>query len=340
MEKHNFWRCVHKSMERKKEDRILSVRDSFFNEIFELTKKGNDILIVTPDLGAPSLDNFRKYFPEKFISVGIAEQNLISVSAGLSLSGKKVVVYGLNPFPITRAFDQIRCLLAEQKIPVTLCALNAGLCSAECGYTHMPIEDIGMMRTLSNIHTLNPSDTLMAQKMAREVISCDYPRYIRFDKAIQEILYQDCEIDFHLGFTTYGHPGRLCIITYGYFVFPIRQIVDQWLKKGVNIQLVDLFSLPVQEKRLIDIIEKSQQILTIEENVLPGGVGSYILELLSDFQIVRPVKRMGLKFPNGYYEVFTNRNYIQHEQKLDIESIETAIFKLIQRSIEMELVDE
>lgn len=103
-----------------------SVRDKFFNTIFEMIKFGEDIYVVSADLGAPSLDDLRKYFPNRFINVGIAEQSLISISAGLAVSSKKVIAYGLNPFPVTRAYDQLRCLMGELKIPVTLCALNSG----------------------------------------------------------------------------------------------------------------------------------------------------------------------------------------------------------------------
>ena len=137
---------------------MLSVRDKFFNTIFELIKSGEDIYVVSADLGAPSLDDLRKYFPERFISVGIAEQSLVSISAGLATAGKKVVAYGLNPFPVTRAFDQVRCLMGELKIPVTLCALNAGVCSAEAGYTHMAIDVFNIMKCVPCVRIFNPAD--------------------------------------------------------------------------------------------------------------------------------------------------------------------------------------
>ena len=98
----------------------MIVRDAYFSEIYELTKLGEDIVIVSADLGAPSLDLFRRDFPQRFISVGIAEQNLLSVAAGIALAGKKVIAFGLNPFPVTRAFDQMRNLLNNLQIPITV----------------------------------------------------------------------------------------------------------------------------------------------------------------------------------------------------------------------------
>lgn len=308
---------------------MLSARDTFFNQIFAQVSQGEDIVVITSDLGAPSLDDFRKYNPERYISVGIAEQSLISIAAGLSLSGKKVVAYGLNPFPITRAFDQVRSLLAELKIPITLCGLNAGLCSAVAGYTHMPIEDMGMVRMLSNVRMFDPSDTYIAEKLAKEVPTCTYPRYIRFDKAVNETFYNEEDIDFRTGFTTYGQRGNLCIVTFGCFVSPVRKMVNQHFEMGREIQLIDLFGLPADREKLVKHLRSAKKILAIEENVLAGGIGSYILELLSDYGISKPVKRLGLQFENGYYDVFTNREYIRKNQGFTEADIERVILEMV-----------
>ena len=169
----------------------MRVRDAFFQEIYDLTKKGRDIVIVSSDLGAPSLDLFRKDFPHRFINVGIAEQNAVAVAAGLQLAGKQVIYYGLNPFPVTRAFDQMRDIMESLQIPITVTALNAGTCSADAGYTHMAIENMSVMRTLSHVRKINPSDEIMARMLARECIAHPCPRYIQFDKFIEDSCYRE-----------------------------------------------------------------------------------------------------------------------------------------------------
>lgn len=298
---------------------MSSARDAFFNEIYRLVKSGEDICIVTADLGAPSLDAFRRDFPERYISVGIAEQSLVSITSGLALGGKKVIAYGLNPFPITRAFDQVRCLMAELNTPITLCALNAGLCSAECGYTHMPIEDIAMMRTLGNVRTFNPTDETIASRLAKETVECKYPRFIRFDKSLSGALYSDEQVDFSDGFVclkTGGHYD-IGIITCGCYAKELRE----WVLGESGIQLIDLFEFPNNKAKLLEAIMDCDAILTAEENVLSGGMGSYILELLSDSGITKPVRRLGLNFENGYYDVFTSREYIRNSQGISLEGI-------------------
>lgn len=310
---------------------MATVRDAFFNRISGLIEAGEDIVIVTSDLGAPSLDDIRINYPKQYISVGIAEQNLISVAAGLAIAGKTVIAYGLNPFPVTRAFDQIRSLMAEQSIPVTLCALNAGLCAAECGYTHMPIEDMGMTRMLSNIRILNPSDETMAEALAEETVNCQSPRYIRFDKSIQGVLYEKADMDWKKGFCAHGKTGSytLAIITNGCFVGELRPIIIEYREQGYDIQLIDLYSLPIHEKALAEVLRQVDQILTIEENILACGIGSFILELLCDQQLAIPVKRLGLNLRAGYYDVFTDRAYIRRMQGLDVLAIKKVIMNLV-----------
>lgn len=298
-----------------------SVRDMFFDEIYRQIQAGQDIVVVTADLGAPSLDALRKNYPQRYISIGIAEQSLISIGAGLALAGQRVVAYGLNPFPATRAFDQIRCLMAELKIPLTVCALNAGLCSAECGYTHIPVDDMAALRTLPNLHIHNPSDGTLAQILARMVVQEPLPRYIRFDKTIRGQLYGPEEIDLNSGFQVYGQAGGLCIVTFGCYVAPLREQVRRWTDAGKPVLLADLHTLPADADKLAAVLRGSAAILTVEENVLAGGIGSYILELMADKKIDRPIERLGLRVENGWYSVFTDRNYIQKQQALDMQSV-------------------
>jgi transketolase len=309
---------------------VASVRDAFFNKIYDLVKAGEDIYIVTADLGAPTLDDFRRDFPERYISVGIAEQCLIAVAAGLALAGKKVIAYGLNPFPITRAFDQVRSLMAELDIPVTLCALNAGFCSAECGYTHMPIEDMAMMRTLSNVRVINPTDENISVKIAEEMLISKKPTFIRFDKSINGKMYHADNIDFKTGFMTSSNSDsyKVGVITNGCYAKELNSWIHE-SKRTKDIQLFDLFALPIDEEKMIAEISKCQKLITVEENVLTGGIGSLVLELLSDRGINKTVKRLGVDLKRGYYDVFTNRDYIRKDQNIDIESVVYAINSLL-----------
>lgn len=309
---------------------MASVRDAFFSEIYKMVKNGENIYIITADLGAPSLDDFVRDFPERYISSGIAEQNLIEIAAGMTWGGCSVVAYGLNPFPITRAFDQIRCLMAELNVPITLCVLNAGLCSAECGYTHMPIEDIAMLRTLSNIEVYNPSDENISKKLARETGRTNKPRIIRFDKSINGVMYDN--MDFGKGFEVQGRKGKawLGIVTSGCYSKELSQVCQ---KKYKNVKLVDLFKLPLDEDALMEEIMNCEYIISVEENVKQGGIGSMILEILSDHGVEKSVRRYALDLKTGYYDVFIDRNYIRKTQGIDIDYLLNIIDEYMAREV-------
>lgn len=307
---------------------MSSVRDEFFNTIFNQIKAGEDIYIITADIGAPSLDDLRKYYPDRYISVGIAEQNLIAAASGLALNGHHVIAYGLAPFPSTRAFDQLRSVVAGLDIPITICGLNAGLCSAESGYTHMPVDDYAILRTLPDLEIYNPSDFSISRKLAKETINISHPRFIRFDKAIKFDYYGENIIDFARGFSIYNgfsQGGDVLLVSFGIYIEELRNMLRKFIDAGKKVALADFYKTPVNEQDFAQIASHYKRIITVEENVLKGGLGSYVLELLSDYEVYVPVKRMGLDLSSGTYKVYTSRNYIRKDQKISVEDVQSEI---------------
>lgn len=296
----------------------MKVRDVFFNSIYQQTKRGKDIVVVSSDIGAPSLDDYRKDFPNRFINVGIAEQNLIAVASGLQLAGKQAVAYALNPFPITRAFDQVRNIMASLQIPITVTALNAGTCTAEAGYTHMPIENVALMRTLKNVQIINPSDETIVKKLVSAILEKPYPRYVQFDKYIEGTLYQEDEIDFETGFVTNKAENKTAVVSYGIMAHHL-------MKLNLPVKVIDCFCLPVSEEKFIEEVKGCAQIITIEDGVANGGVGSMVLEILNDRGIQIPVQRKGLRFAHGYPHIYTNRELLWQEEHLSLLEIEKEI---------------
>lgn len=298
----------------------MNVRDSFFNEIYQSTKNGMDFVVVSADLGAPSLDGFRKDFPNRFVNVGIAEQNLLAVASGLQIAGKTAVAYGLNPFPIARAYDQVRNIMASLQIPITLAALNAGTCSADAGFSHMAIETVSMVRTLKNIRLVNPSDETIAKKLVSEIAAKKAPRIVQFDKEIEGTLYHEEEIDFSQGFVSSDLGGTATVVSYGIMAQKI-------IKAKLPCKLIDCFSLPINEEAFIGEIEESSRILTVEDGIACGGIGSMVLEILNDHGMQIPVKRLALRFHDGYPKEFTNRSMIFEREELTLARLDHELDK-------------
>lgn len=296
----------------------MNVRDSFFYELYAQVKAGSDAVIVSSDLGAPSLDDFRRDYPQRFVNVGIAEQNAIAVASGLALAGKIAFTYGLNPFPVTRSFDHIRNLLASLQIPVTVAALKAGSCTAEAGFSHMAVENMSLLRTLRNVRIVNPSDETVSRRMVREVVKNPKPGFVQFDPFIGGVLYDETEIDFSKGFAVSGKEHDIAVATYGIWAHRLK-------KEALPVKLIDCFSLPVEEALFVEELRNCRKIITIEDGVAAGGIGSMVLEIMSDFGLSVPLKRMALRFHDGYPVVSSDRERIFDSEGLTLEALKKEI---------------
>lgn len=190
----------------------MNVRELFFSEIHRRVSEGEDIVLVTSDLAAPSLDQFRKEFPERYISVGVAEQNLIATASGLAIGGKKVVAWGLNPFVTSRAYDQIRNTASLMNIPIVFAGLHTGLSSAISGPTHVVLTDISLMRTCPNIVTYNVSDLGLAASVFEEALKFEHPCYIRIDKDVAYSLERGGSKSFNMVLRA-SVPGKTCALS-------------------------------------------------------------------------------------------------------------------------------
>ncbi len=296
----------------------MNVRDAFFHLMYDRVRAGADIVIVSSDLGAPSLDDFRRDFPHRFANVGIAEQNAIAVAAGLSMAGKIAITYGLNPFPLTRGFDHIRNIMASLKLPITVTGLKAGTATAEAGFSHMALENMALLRTLKNIQIVNPSDETISEKLVAEIMDHPKPRYVQFDPFITGKLYKADEVDFEKGFCVSGGKSNVAVISYGIWAYKVKSA-------GLDAKLIDCFSLPLDTGSFLNELKGVEKIITIEDGIDSGGIGSMTLEIMNDAGIQIPLKRMSLRFEGGYPAKFTDRNEIFENEGLTMLNLERAV---------------
>lgn len=305
----------------------MNPRDIYFQTIQELVKTGEDLIILHADLAAPSLDSFRKNFPNRFISVGVSEQNLISTAAGLASAGKKVIAWGLNPFLVTRTVDQVWNTVSLMNVPITLAGLHAGLSSAVTGPTHVVINDLAIMRMCPHIKIINPSDINIAELVAYETVKREQPIYVRFDKDITYELYDKSNVDFNKGIGCINKGKNFAIITTGYHTKKIKDLLIDFNNVGINPTILDIYSLPFNENLLLEYLNNMKKIVVVEEHIVQGGLGSAILEFLSKYQINIPTKCIGIDVKNGYPEVFGRRDYFQKLFNLDSKSLKEDINK-------------
>lgn len=294
------------------------MRDIFIDGIFEYAKKNKDLYFTTPDMGAPSLDQFRKEIPNQFIHSGICEQHMIAMAAGLTLMHKKVICYAMAPFITSRCYEQIKCSVAAMDQPVNLVGIGVGLGYADAGPTHYTTEDIATMRVFPNIEIITPCDETSTKKIVNEIAKEDKFRFIRLDRDVVKKIYNDeKEIDYSLGFSKLISKGsKKCVITSGYL---LSICLDEIKKKNYNLDLIDLFKIKPLNTKLLDEMSKYNEIITLEEQWLDGGFGSAILEFSSENKINLSIIRYGLDkkfyFQNG------GRDFLMKTNGLNIQEI-------------------
>ena len=159
------------------------MRKAFIKKLIELARKDSDIYLLTGDLGFSVLESFQREFPERFINIGISEQAMIGVAAGLAMMGKKVFVYSILPFVTMRCFEQVRVDLCYQNLPVRLVGVGAGLNYGTAGATHHAIEDISVMRSLPNLSVLSPGSCKEVEALLDQANELKGPAYFRLSKS-------------------------------------------------------------------------------------------------------------------------------------------------------------
>lgn len=279
-----------------------AMRDAFFDRLYELARTDKDIVVISADLGAPSLDAFRRDFPSQFINVGISEQNAVLLATGLALRNKKPIVYAITQFITLRCYEQMRIYPCGMKIPVTLVGVGAGVCYSESGPTHHSIEDLTVMRSLPNLQIYNSSDSVMARKLADIAITGDEPKFIRLDRDLFDNVSEGR--DFKEGFSAICDIGDITIIATGNMVHIAKEISVRMTLQGHCIGVIDVFKMPMNESVFLEKIKSCRQLITLEEHTLRGGFSSYILEVLNDAEVYIPVKRLGFHTDHGYQSCY------------------------------------
>ncbi len=224
-----------------------AMRDVFLEQIWQSMERDSSLFFVSADFGSPVLDKIRADYPDRFVNVGIAEQNLINVSAGLALEGYTVFAYAIASFITMRCYEQARVslgLLSEVRpMNVNLIGVGAGYSYVVSGPTHQCYEDITLMRTLPNFQLLSPADHITAGQLFTQCVSQSGPKYLRFDAQALPVLYAEEPPDRRAGFHVYCTGRRICLIATGYMVHTALEVAGQLAEAGESVGVIDLFNL-------------------------------------------------------------------------------------------------
>lgn len=257
-------------------------RSGFGAGLLEAGRRNPNVFALCADvIGSLKMGDFIKEFPERFIQTGIAEANMIGISAGLALSGKIPFAGAFAGFVSGRVYDQIRMTAAYSNLNVKIAASHAGITVGEDGATHQMLEDIGLMKMLPNMVVLNPCDynqTKMATLAAAEYVG---PVYIRFGRPAVPNFTPENQ-PFEIGKALVMEEGTdVTIIATGHLVFPALEAAYELSQKGINAEVIDLHTIkPLDEETILRSVAKTKCVVTAEEHFMNGGMGETICQLL------------------------------------------------------------
>ena len=258
-----------------------ATRQAYGDALVELGANNKDLVVMDADLSKSTMTvGFSKAFPERFFNMGIAEQNMYGVAAGLAASGKTVVASTFAMFATGRAFEIIRNSIGYPHLNVKICATHAGVTVGEDGASHQAIEDIALMRSIPGMTVLNPSDGVSAKKAVEAAVAMDGPVYVRLGRAAVPFVYDE-DMDFEIGKgLTVKEGSDVTIIATGIMVNEAIQAAEKLEAEGISARIIDIHTIkPIDEEIIIKAAKETKGIVTAEEHSVIGGLGSAVAEV-------------------------------------------------------------
>lgn len=258
-------------------------RSGFGEGLAELGDENENVVALCADLtGSLKMNAFQNAHPNRFFQVGIAEANMMSLAAGMTIGGKIPFTGTFANFSTGRVYDQIRQSIAYSKKNVKICASHAGLTLGEDGATHQILEDIGMMRMLPNMTVVVPADFNQTKQATKAIAEHDGPVYLRFGRPVMPIFIKP-DTPFVIGKAQTIYEGSdVTIIACGHMVWKSIEAVEELKKKGISVDLINMHTIkPLDHSAILDSVSKTGCIVTAEEHMANGGLGEAVAQVLS-----------------------------------------------------------
>jgi len=260
-----------------------ATKTGFGEGLLEVGNHNPKVIALGADItGSVGMNYFAEQFPERFFSMGIAEQNCVGIAAGLALSGKTPVFSTYGVFAALRTTDQIRISICYNNLHVIIGGAHAGISVGPDGATHQALEDIAIVRVLPNMTVLSPCDATQTKILTEKAINeLKGPVYIRFGReAVPDFTFIDQEIDVGKG-QLLKEGNDISIIATGHMVWEALQAAYQLEKEGINARVINIHTIkPIDENIIIKAAKETNKIITVEEHQIMAGFGSAVAEVV------------------------------------------------------------
>jgi transketolase len=313
-----------------------SLRDGFGEGLLALGKSDSRVVALTADLGeSVRMHHFAQAYPQRFIEVGIAEQNMMGIAAGLALSGKVPFTGSFACFQPMRNLDQIRTSVCIMNLPVKIVSSHAGFSFAADGVQIQALEDIAIMRTLPNMEVYVPADAEQASLITQKMATTPSPSYLRLGRSETEILSQSKLVDQELFTPTelgqaqhLQSGGDATIIACGYMVVLALQAAAELRQQGIYAGVINMHTIkPIDQEAIINAASQTGRIVTVEEHQVTGGLGSAVGEVALANQIPVKLKMIGVNDQFG--DTAKTTAELWREKGLTVENIINSVRELL-----------
>jgi transketolase len=301
------------------------MRTTFIETLCELAAKDERIWLLTGDLGYSVLERFSDQFPDRYVNIGVAEQNMTGVAAGLAMSGKIVFTYSIANFPIMRCLEQIRNDVCYHNANVKIVSVGGGLAYGSAGYTHHGIEDLAVMRSMPNMTVIAPGDPVEVQLATREIVNWQGPCYLRLGKGGMPNIHQ-AEPTFSIGKSIVVREGNdVTIISTGSILSEVISATEK-LAPRIQARVVSMPTVkPLDEAVLLKESHETNLLVTVEEHSAVGGLGSAVAQALSTVGKAKNIELLMLSLSDAPQQTAGSQRYFRKMFGLDSAGIVRAI---------------
>ena len=303
------------------------MRTAFIRTLIELARNDKRIFLLVGDLGYSVVEPFREEFPDRFVNVGVAEQNLTGIAAGLALSGKIVFTYSIANFPTLRCLEQIRNDVCYHNADVKIVAVGGGVAYGALGVTHHGTEDIAILRALPNMKVLCPADPVEAELATRAIAAAPGPAYLRLGKSGEPRIYRTPPV-FEIGKAIEILPGKgVVVLATGPVVRNAIEACQNLAENGIEVGIYSVHTIkPLDREWIARLAFQTRMMVTVEEHSHLGGLGSAVAETLAELPEGRcQLKRLG--FPDAFFQEVGSQEFLR-SRYLSLVSLQDSIMEL------------
>ena len=304
------------------------MRTAFIQTLIDLARTDKHIFLLVGDVGFSLVEPFAQEFPDRFINIGIAEQNMTGIATGLALCGKTVFNYSLANFPTIRCLEQIRNDVCYHKANVKIVSTGGGLAYGALGVTHHVTEDLAIMRALPNMTVVAPGDPVEAALSTRAIAEQHTPCYLRLVKTGDPVVHQTTP-PFQIGKAIRLRDGNdVTLITTGGMLYNTVQAAEQLVQQGIQSRVLSMHTIKPLDTEAVLSAAETGAIITIEEHTIIGGLGSAVAEVLSEGNNGN-VTLMRIGIPDEFCTQVGNQEYLREIYSLSVQGIVSSVKKLI-----------